>query len=562
MRNRLWLTVLAVLCVCAAARAEEVLTGLDVPMRDGVVLKADVYLPDGDGPFPVAMQRTPYSRTRTKGENEPLLERGIAYVSVDVRGRFDSGGGPFVPFIFEAEDGADTLKWVLAQPWCNGRVAGAGGSYVGFTQWALIKEPEPGLVALAPLVTTADMYGLIYRNGAFSLATGLGWGSTMHDPRKVDTAAYLMAMAAMKTLPLTKADNRAGHQLDFYDDWVTHPEPGPFWDAFDMTDHIKDMHTPVLLAAGWFDLFLGPQLRDFMLVQELAPPDVAAQSHLVIGPWDHSFSLLSPMIKIPDEKGVAEEFRTLLAGWYDWRLKGEDNPTAHMPPVRLYVMGLNEWRFYDAWPPPDAQYEKWYFHSDGHAADPASGASLDTTAPVAEPADTYTYDPADPTPSRGGTILSSEMGPYNYAKIEQRPDVLSYTSAPLEKELTLIGPLTVTLYADTDACGADFAGRLLDVAPDGIALPLAEGIVRTQSLPAQQDGPAEYIIDLWATAYRFEPGHRLRVDVASAAFPHWDRNRSLCDSAAGKGKKHKPAQQTIYHDAEHPSHIVLPISKM
>ena len=234
-----------------------------------------------------------------------------------------------------------------------------------------------------------------------------------------------------------------------------------------------------------------------------------------------------------------------------------------MKPVRLFIMGADRWEFFDQWPPERTTPTPFYLHSDGTAADPAGGGLLSTDKPAdAEPADTYVYNPKDPTPSRGGTILSSEMGPQDYARVDERTDVLSYTTAPLQEPLTIVGPITMTLHAATDACGTDFVARLMDLRPDGKAVSLAEGIIRSQSLIGNQPAPGkphEYTIDLWATAYQFPAGHSLRVDIASAAFPHWDRNRNLCDAPAGMGKKTVPATQTVFHAADMPSHIMLPV---
>jgi hypothetical protein len=562
--RRTLLFILFALFAYAPPGRAEILKGVDIPMRDGVLLKADVHLPDGDGPFPAAIIRTPYDRTALKSRDntDAFTQSGIAVVVVDTRGRFDSQG-KFTPLAVEGPDGTDTLEWVLAQPWCNGRTATSGGSYVGYTQWAALEQPGAAIHAMVPYVTTADMYDLAYRNGAFNLATILGWSCTMHARNKVDTAAYLMAARAMTTLPLTSADNKAGFQLDFYDDWVSHPVRDAFWDPYNFRDNIPNMRGPALLVAGWFDLFLGPQIEDFMAVRKNAPPDVAAQSRLVIGPWDHSGALVSGLIELDPDNTLVEATKNMARGWFDHFLLDDDNSAAHMKPVRLFIMGANRWEFFDNWPPERTTPTPFYFHSDGTAANPSGGGMLNRNKPAAaEPPDTYTYDPRDPTPSRGGTLLATEMGPQDYAKVDERADVLSYTSAPLEQPLTIAGPVSVTLFAATDACGADFVARLMDLRPDGKAVSLAEGIIRTQSLGSNQPAPGaphQYAIDLWATAYQFPAGHRMRVDIASAAFPHWDRNRNLCDAPAGLGKKTAPATQTIFHNPDMASHIILPV---
>lgn len=553
--------LLLLFCACGARAFEKRI--VDIPMRDGVKLKADVYLPDGDGPFPVVLNRTPYNRKGVSGDGEKFAARSIAFVAVDVRGRFESEG-EFVPFADEGSDGADTLKWMLAQPWCNGKVAGHGGSYVGYTQWALTSEPNPGLVTIVPLFTTANIYEVPYRGGDFNLATALGWASTMYDKNKIDSAAYLLARNAMRFLPLVKGDNRTGHQIDFYDDWLRHPEMDVFWERMNHGKNFRQKNVPALMVAGWFDLFLGPQLDDFVRMTTEGPPETAGKSHIIIGPWDHSGGLISSLlIELPDDAKKFDVLRPIGDAWYDYWLLGGDHPAPDLPPVRLFVMGSNLWMDFETWPPPGMEPTPWYLHSAGSAASPEDGASLSETPPLDEPPDTYDYNPKKPTPSRGGTILGTDMGPYDYSSTErERADILSYTSEPLDDELTIIGPVTMKLYASTTACGTDYVARLLDVTPDGVAIPLVEGIVRMQTVdekPPSLGDEGEYEIDLWATAWTFLPGHSVRVDIASSAFPHWDRNLNTCDKPFAVSKKTVTSTQAVYHDAEHPSHIVLPI---
>lgn len=538
--------------VIAAGRAarSELIEVVDVPMRDGVVLKADVYLPAGDGSFPAVLGRTPYDRKAMKGDAEKFVERGIAFVAMDVRGRYDSGG-EFEPFVNEARDGEDTLKWVLAQKWCSGRVAGHGGSYLGYTQWALKSAEHDGLAALVPIATTADMYQVAYRGGALNLGTTLGWASSMHSRNKVDPTGYLKSLRGLKHLPVIHADNKSGNQIDFFDNWVKRSKRDGYWEQMDVLRDTKK-HTPTLLIAGWFDLFLGPQINDF----------TRKGGSIIIGPWDHSGGLMSTIPEIPENAKKIATIQPVIDGWYDHWLLDSDTIAMNWPEVSVYVMGANRWAAFDTWPPPDSKMEKWYLHSSGGANDPDADGGLSPVAPVDEPPDVYKYDPGDPTPGRGGAVLGTDMGPHDYAETDKRADILSYNSEPFESEFKIIGQLSLVVHTSTTACGTDFVGRLLDVTPEGVAIPLAEGITRTQALPG---GPpvagavAEIEIDLWATAYTFMPGHRMRVDVASGAFPHWDRNLNKCDRPMGAGREYVEATQKIFHDAENPSHILLPV---
>jgi len=567
MRKLVHVIIMAALVAAAAAWAfpapAEVIAPADVPMSDGTVLKADVYLPGEEGAFPVVLDRTPYNRRLLKGDAGKFLERGIAFVAVDVRGRFESGGD-FTPFLHEGPDGVETLRWVLSQEWCNGKVAGHGGSYVGYTQWAISGSGEEGLVALVPLFTTGDMYRVAYRDGAFNLATLLGWASTMYARDKVDPAGYLMSRRGLKKLPLISTDNASGRQLDFYDQWIMHPEHDEFWDAMDHAKGFEKKDVPALMVAGWFDLFLGSQIDDFQKMVSLGPPETAGKSRLVIGPWDHSGGLISTMLDLPDGAKKFASLEPVVMAWYERWLKGEENDSASLPPVRVFVMGSNEWVDLEQWPPAGSAPSEWYFHSSGDAGSQGGGV-LDRDRPGDETPDEYTYDPRRPTPSRGGTVLGADMGPYDYSEVDQRPDVLSFTTEPLKEALTVAGPVEVVLYAESDTGCTDFVGRLLDVSPGGTALPLAEGVTRIrdeEDAPGIDKGPVELSIDLWHTAFTFMPGHSIRVDIASAAFPHWSRNLNVCGGPHGRMDRGAVAHQKVYHDDAHPSHAVLPVFEM
>jgi putative CocE/NonD family hydrolase len=540
-----------------------------VPMRDGVVLRADVYRPDGDRPVAAIVTRTPYDKSRpmvpiSALDPERAVEAGLALVCQDTRGRHASGG-EFVPFVHERFDGYDTVEWAAAQGWCNGEVAMAGRSYGAATQWAAAIEQPPSLKAICPMLSGGERYdGWIYQGGAFQLGFNLFWAHLLVASRKATRPAEQYGHLPVRHLPLLQECPSAS----FFADWLDHATDDEFWRQWSLVGKYARVQVPASIVGGWFDLFLGNTLNSFVGARRESGSELTRQRHqLLIGPWGHG----SIYGAYPDHRfeGFSSDESVDLTNMQLRFIREQLSPGAPTeieaaPPVRLFVMGENRWRDEDDWPLRRTRYTRWFLHA---------GGGLSEVSPVEEAADSYTYDPADPVPTVGGPaslpalLFASSFGPSDQRRLEQRPDVLVYTSTPLQQAVEATGPLTVVLYAATTAPDTDFVAKLTDVTPSGESRILAEGILRAsfrdgfeRTVPVEPERVYAYTIDLVATSHVFLPGHRIRVDVTSSSFPRFDRNPNTGHPLGTDGPDDlRTARQTIFHDADRPSHIVLPI---
>jgi uncharacterized protein len=550
-----------------------------VPMRDGTVLRADVYRPQTKRPVAAVLNRTCYDRSFSLTPSAALdpelaADAGMALVCQDVRGQFSSDGD-FYPLASERRDGYDTVEWVADQPWCSGAVVMAGRSYGGATQWLAAMERPPHLVAISPVVAGSDYFnGWIYQGGAFQLGFNLFWAQMMTAPRMRSSLGE-----QFRHLPLTDAPLLAGNDAArFYRDWLAHPTRDEYWEGLGSSTRSARVAVPALVVGGWYDVFLAGTLEHYCRIRDDGDSERArADSRLLIGPWAHGSiygsypDQLFDAFEGNDAINLAAEqisfFRRALG---ERPGEGQSNGSAEQPRIRLFVMGENRWRDEDDWP-PRAREQRWYLHSDRDAG--GHGGSLSLEAPGEEAPDRYLYDPASPAPTIGGptslpaAFLRTNSGPLDQRRVEERPDVLVYSSAVLADPVEVIGPLTVVLYASTSAKDTDFVAKLSDVDGDGHSRILAEGILRAryrESLErpvAIEPGRAyEYKIDLVATSNVFLPGHRVRLVVTSSSFPRFDRNPNTGNPfAADRAEDLVTAEQTIFHDAERPSHVVLPV---
>ena len=533
---------------------------IPVAMPDGVRLFTDHFAPKATGDFPTILIRTPYGRGREValgggyglGElpAQRFAERGYHVVVQGVRGCYDSEGD-FSPHIHEAPDGQATVAWIARQPWFNGVLGTCGPSYLGYTQWATAAGVPPGLKAMVVMIASSENFSVSHPDGAFSLETRLRWTQGMHLQNKMhrrplgDKLAERFRggrerrlQAAFAHLPLLEADTvAAGEPISFYRDMLTHDQADdPYWTSRDHSRAVAQVAAPVHLIGGWYDYYLRGLLRDYATLKA-----AGRQPYLTIGPWWHSH---------PGE--LMAGLREGLA-WFEVHLQGEGRPLRQKP-VRLYVMGAGEWRELDDFPPP-ARQTRYYLHAGaGLATEPPAGAD-------ASPPDGYRYDPADPTPALGGAFLGFRgAGPQDNRPLEARADVLCYTTPPLAREVEVIGPVRLELFVRSSLPHTDFFGRLCDVAPDGRSTNICDGLLRLEPGrgEAQPDGSLRVEIDLWATAHCFRPGHRLRLQVSSGAHPRWSRNLGTGEALA-TGVRTAVADQTVYHDGDHPSAVVLPV---
>ena len=577
--------------------SETITVEFDVParMRDGTVLRANVFRPgDGaGGPYPVALARTPYGKDLgavSRILDAPRLARAGYIVAIqDVRGRFASEG-EWSPFRHEAADGYDSVEWAARLPGGSGAVGMFGASYLGFTQWMAATQSPPCLKAIAPTVTWADARdGAFWRGGALELGTMGFWqvaaiafdvlqrryrdappedqmramGAWMQEMDRLPAEGYA-ALPLAEFAPFRRLEI-APEMFELIEAPYSRDAAAPYSPA-EMYDHVI---VPALNIGGWYDIFTQGTLRNFAALRAAGRTPEARQARVVIGPWAHGD--LGNVVGQLDFGFAASTDAVDLTGltqrWFDHWLKGIDNGAAEEAPVRLFVMGANTWRDEQEWPLARTEYTPFYLHSAGGANTPRGDGVLSTEPPHDEPADHYTYDPASPTPTNGGALLLHPVfkaGAWDQRPTESRDDVLVYTSAPLEKDTEVTGPITVTLWAASDAMDTDFVARLVDVHADGFAQNLTDGIVRARfrhgeiSELLEPGRPYQYTINLWSTANVFKAGHRIRLDVASANFPRWDRNPNT-GAPFGRDAALRSARQTILHDAAHPSHVRLPI---
>ena len=543
-----------------------------VPMRDGVNLSADIYFPRGEqGPFPVILTRTPYDNM-----TEESLEAGRFYpqhgyvlVAQDVRGRNDSDGD-FYPYLNDFNDGHDTVEWIGAQPWCDGNVGMVGASYVGYVQWQAASMGSSYLKAIVPRVIGANMYETgWYQGGAFHLGTAAMWAMRYDGRTRQDIFDYNWEQL-FKKLPLAELDKEAGKDVHFFRDWIAHPDYDDYWRAQSIEERYPNIKVPVLQIGGWYDVLVRGTFHHFTEMRKHGGSELARQNQrAVVGPWIHSACSTTFAGELDFGAISMLDLREIELRWFDHWLKGRDNGAEQDAPLRLFVMGANEWRDENEWPLARTQFTPYYFHSGGGANSLEGDGSLSTVPPADEPADGFVYNPGFPVPTRGGnTCCNPELVPwgvYDQRPIEYRNDVLVYTSEPLEEDLEVTGPISVKLYASTDGRDTDFTAKLVDVHPDGYAVNLCDNIMRARYHESREyqtllepGSVYEFTIDLWMTSNVFLKGHRIRVDVSSSNFPRFDRNPNT-GNPFGQDAELRVAHQTVLHDEAHPSHVLLPV---
>ncbi len=541
---------------------------VQIPMRDGVKLTADVYRPDAPGQFPALILRTPYSKRGMgeEGDSKWFAERGYVVVNQDVRGRYLSEG-EYYAYRNEPDDGYDTDEWVVKQPWSNGKIGTLGGSYLGYTQLTQGIRGSEHLVSMATDVTSSDIYhGWTYVDGAFHLGFALEWGAgTMYGNRGQNGKADYLH------LPIMTADEVIGNANPHYRDWLKHPRRSdPYWDGITFEEQAHRIAVPLLVATGWFDIFLRGAIQDDVNIRERGATDIARKNkHILIGPWTH-FKTHGTRTGSGIDFGpeaVLNGLKLYLA-WHDRFLKGIDNGMDKKPPLTLFVMGENKWRFENEWPLARTKFTKYYLSSDGKASSAEGDGKLGTEIPTGAETDRYIYDPASPVPTLGGNVCCTSVpsGMRDHRSIEEREDVLVYSTPVLSDAIEVTGPIKMKLYAATSARDTDWVARLLDVHPDGKVYNLQDGILRARyrdgkNKPASLLDPEkvyEYEIDMWITSNVFLPGHQIRLEITSSNFPRFDRNLNTGEDPA-TGARMEKAQQTIYHSARYPSHLILPV---
>lgn len=517
---------------------------LPVPMPDGVVLLADHYYPRGGGRLPTVLVRSPYGRAGVFGliAARPFAERGFQALIQSCRGTFGSGG-QFDAFRNERADGLATLEWLRKQPWYSGAFATVGPSYLGFVQWAIAAAAGPELKALVPQITASEFRSLTYAGESFSLDTCLTWIHLLSHQEETSLSARLAQISGTSApetatghLPFGTADEvAAGKPVGFFRDWLEHNQAGDaWWQPVDFTQTLSQVTAPVHLVGGWYDIFLPTQIADYARLRQ-----AGRQPYLTIGPWAHT-----------SVGGFAASLRESIT-WLRAHLLG-DRGGLRQAPVRVFVMGANQWRDLPAWPPDGYRPQRWHLQPEGRLA---------PLPPADSPPDRYRYDPANPTPAVGGTSLSRNCGPRDNRALEARPDVLTYTSAPLDRDLEVMGPVTAELFVRSSLDHTDLFARLCDVDASGRSVNVCDGLLRlAPGRPASKaDGTLKVGVDLWPMAHCFRSGHRVRLQVSSGAHPRFARNPGSGEPLA-TATRLVAADQQVYHDPAHPSAILLPVA--
>lgn len=552
---------------------------VSAPMRDGVILRADIYRPQNEGEWPLLLCRTPYHKRsqRHVKDARAMANRGYMVVVQDVRGCNRSDGDyawMMGDKYREAEDGYDTVEWAAELPGSTGKVGTIGLSYDAWLQWELARLRPPSLVAMVPVGIGPRLLDLNF--GIFETGRRLRWCYGM--------AADFRRRAGLPTGPYSReeANELWNHMEREKWCWFLPFDELPMEEVFfGLADQLRtylrhqnieywhfpaahaEVDVPVLGITGWYDRLIGV-IDHFSGMCENARSEHARQNQkLLIGPWGHTTDLARRVGVMDFGEDAALSYHDLLQRWFDHWLKGIDTGIMDEPPVRRFVMGANRWEEESSWPPPQTAYQDYYFHSDGAANSPMGDGTLSRTPPQEETVDAYRYDPRDPVMSL--CALDMQDAPCDQRSLDHRRDVLVYTTEPLQQAVEVTGHVVVKLWASSSAPDTDFTAKLVDVHPDGFAVGLCYGIVRAQYRESYTDPSLitpgqvyEYTIALRATGNLFKAGHRIRVDISSSNFPFFDRNHNTGKPFHADAEL-VPATQTIFHTARYPSRVILPV---
>ncbi len=565
-----------------------------VAMRDGVELATDAWIPSVT-PAPVLLVRLPYGKDLPQllayglvPNVFALVEAGYVVVYQDCRGTWRSGG-EFVPMLNEPADGADTVAWLLAQPWCDGNVGTYGPSYLGFVQWASVSAGAP-VKAIAPAVTTTDYYTAPWysEGGAGSWHTVQSWSTQMAmvetlrqlgrgagDPQLLGELMGMMADPRPHLEALPPSRQPAVEKVwPWFTQILSHASRDQWWQDLSVLDRAEQVTVPALHIGGWFAIFVANTARSFTELRARAGTAEAREGQrLIIGPWDH----LNATGIYPDRRfgltadAITQDLTGQHVRFFDRWLRDRPGALDGSAPVKIFVMGIDQWREEQDWPLPDTTYVPYYLHGSGRANSAAGDGELSTEAPAQTAADTFLYDPRRPVPSLGGRVMlpttANAAGAVDQRPAEARADVLCFTTPLLTAPRELPGPVWLTVYASCAAPDTDFTGKLVDVFPDGRAIYLTDGIIRAryrnslaEAEPLTPGEPVKLSLDLSVTSNVFLPGHRIRLEVSSSNFPRFDRNTNtggvIADEPADLAAA---AVNRVLHGPDHPSQLILPV---
>lgn len=558
------LTFLAFLADAATA-AESAVTGnpsepkyavkeerVKVPMRDGVHLAAEIYRPDAPGQFPVLMLLRYFGEGKRQADF--FAPRGYAVALVSCRGRLGSEG-TWVPYCNEPRDGFDAQQWLGQQPWSNGRIGTFGISYNAFTQTMPAPLASPFLKCLFPVEGQQTNFGHLYNDGVMQLNVVFEFGLHTKQGGQIQKI-FRYDHPHYRRLPLLAAVDDFPN-VQHVKDWFKHCRYDDYWKSYGIKEKYPRIQAPAYFVTGWYDNLCHEGWRNFAGFRAQGGSEACRTgTKILVGPWAHGGSY-----------AYAGLFDLQLR-WYDFWLKDVANGIDKEPPIRIYVMGADRWRDEREWPLKRTRFTKYFFASNGNANSLGGGGKLHESPPAADSTpDRFVYDPEKPVYTLGGQVSTQfeVRGPKDRRAAQERDDVLVYTSQVLAEDLEVTGPVAVKLYAASSAPDTDFTATLSDVHPDGRAIHICEGI-RGATFRESLENPTliepgrvyEYTIDLWETSMVFKAGHRLRVDVSSSNFPRFARNQNTA-LPLGTSAEMRVANQTVYHDAQHPSHLLLPV---
>jgi uncharacterized protein len=508
---------------------------IKIQMNDGIQLNTTFYVPKGKGPFPTVLVRTPYSTYAEEWMGQAFNLFRIAVVLQDVRGKYKSEG-EFYPFINEREDGLKTLRWIRNQPWSDGKVAGWGASYVGYTQWAI----SDSLDFLTLLVTGANMYDFVYPDSLFSLQSAFVWGFQNASPDLNKLKEEEIKESAM-LLPLSSADDSTIKDIPFINDWILHEKYDSYWEKQNFRGKTT---APMITIAGWYDIFLKTQIADFQAVEAKG----GNSGRMIIGPYAHG-SLGEPnefggIKKTGDPKLIFKYVKNIIKG-----KKGKFKSPLTNNKYNLFIMERNEYVGSDIWPPVETRVTPYYIGAGGYL-----GTSMYSENGSLQ----YEYSPSNPYPSHGGTTLGTGVGPARQNDNLTRKDQLVFEKEAETEPFILLGPISASLWLSSTAPCTDFMVQLQDVFPDGKIINIQEGGVKAKF---DQEVPQNVDISVWATGYQLNKGHKLRVVISSSWFPRYNRSLNNCELAF-TATEIKDATQNLFFGPNTPSCLKLPVYRI
>ncbi|MGD2092018.1 MAG: CocE/NonD family hydrolase [Candidatus Aminicenantes bacterium] len=548
---------------------------VEIPMRDGVKLSTDLYFPESNREkekYPVILMRTPYKKEMSELDGLNWAKKGYVCALQDVRGRFASQG-KWEPMVNEAKDGYDTIEWLAVQEWSTGKVGMIGGSYLGMVQLQAAAQQPPHLVTIIPNVAPPDpFFNIPYEYGSFMMLGALWWAEAVETEATADLSGKKLFKifegkddSFFKILPVIDLDKKVfGKENHYWRKWIQHNTYDAYWQQANFLDQLKDLDIPVFLQSGWFDGDgIGTKLSYLRLKQ-------SKNKHIkmIVGPWGHTDQASTQLAgeEMGEEAGI--DLLKLYQRWFDYWLKGSSTKILEEPLVQLYAMNSRQWLKADTYPLPGTRFTPFYLSSTDGANTLAGDGKLQKEIPgKGKPHDEYVYDPGNPTPAPPHVFRSKGYKKYSHL-LDSRKDILVYQTEPLKEPLTIVGPVSVILYASSSAPDTDWFVNFEAVKGDDGVMPLGKGTIRARFRNSfkepellEKNKVYQYTIDLWHTGITFEKGFKIRIEVTSAFFPVFSRNLNTGGHNEME-KEYVKATQRIYHTQEYPSHLLLPLVKI